>query len=95
LPEPKWHMIKPDALEWHDADDGSLVLHRSTGETHYFNLYATFILRSVKETPQTEADLLRHIAEQLGEEVDEAFIKKIRGQLWNFEEMAMVEARET
>jgi PqqD family protein of HPr-rel-A system len=95
LPEPTWHAVESDALRWHDADDGSLVFHRLTGETHYFNLYATFIFRSVQEFPRTEADLQCHIAEQLGEDVDDAFTQKIRVQLGNFEEMAILEARET
>ena len=92
MAEPKWQVADSDALNWHDLDDGCLVFHRLTGETHFFNLYATFILRTLQETPQTFDDLCHHIAHQLGEDDDASFVEKITKQLNNFEAMAIVQA---
>lgn len=94
MPELEWHVFETDALMWRDLDDGCLVYHRLTGETHFFNLYTAFILRTLQEQPRSLGDLCHHVATQLDELEDDAFVEKISQQLANFESMAMIGVRE-
>ena len=91
ISEPRLGVIPLDLMKWRDLDDGSVVFHRMTGETHFFNLYATFILRCLQEDPMTEAALVRRIYNDLGEPEDDALRGKVHRQILNFVEMAIVE----
>lgn len=68
-----------------------MLFHRLTGETHFFNLYTTFALRSLMERPMSTDGLVQHLVDQLGQPNDEDLLAQVEGMLSGFQEMGLVE----
>lgn len=74
-----------------DLDDGCLVFHRLTFETHYFNLMTTYILTQLEEKPASRNQLCTVFAEELNVPNDDELLGKIGAVVTTLDAMAMVE----
>gem|GEM_PF-2337458 len=66
-----------------------MLFHRLTGETHFFNLYATFALRSLMERPMSTDGLVQHLVDQLGQPNDEDLLGRSRACFLAFRKWAL------
>jgi len=92
VPQPaQVRLAAEGALVWHDWDDGCVVFNRATGETHFLNLWTSYLLRLIEQGPTDAAVLADRIADDLAAERDEAVATRVSKTLQNFESMALVE----
>ncbi len=82
-----------DALTWRDWDDGCVVFNRVTGETHYLDLFTSYLLRLIAASPLTEAALTETVQGDLGDAESGAFGGRIGTALRNFEALALIARR--
>lgn len=78
-------------LQWRDWEDGCSVFNRATGETHFFDLWTSYLLRLIGSEPVPVENLVAKMAGELGQEQSDALQKRVSETLENFESMALVE----
>lgn len=86
-----WTMPEAQALRWHDLEDGAIIFNRRTGESHYFNLYATYVLKLLAEGPLSEAQLRQKVAAGLSVPNDAELASRITRLIEGFEAIALID----
>ena len=87
-------MVRPASCEelvWQDWEDGCTIYNRATGETHFLDLWTSYLLRLIEAGARSEDALAEAMADDLIQDRDEAFDQKLSATLDNFESMALVE----
>ena len=80
-----------EELVWQDWDDGCTIYNRATGETHFLDLWTSYLLRLIEAESRSQEDLAAAMADDLVQDRDAAFDQKLTSTLDNFESMALVE----
>ena len=80
-----------ETLTWCDWDDGCSVFNRATGETHFFDLWTSYLLRLIGSKPMSVESLVIKMARELDQEHNAALQARVAKTLQNFEAMALVE----
>ncbi len=84
-------LASKNALTWNDWDDGCSVFNRATGETHFFDLWTSYLLRLIDSEPTTVESLARRMAQELDQQLDAALRARVFKTVQNFDSMALVE----
>ncbi|MFN3233137.1 MAG: HPr-rel-A system PqqD family peptide chaperone [Alphaproteobacteria bacterium] len=78
------------ALLWREWDDGCAVYNRATGETHFFDLWTSYLLRVIERGPVPEGALADILADELVQDLGPGLTDRIHRTVDNFSSMALV-----
>ena len=81
----------PGALVWREWEDGCVVFNRATGETHYLDLFTSYLLRLVEAGALPPDSVTATVAAELGQEPTAELEARVARALHNFETLALVE----
>ena len=57
----RWCVPSPARLKWRHWDDGSLAYHSESGQTHYLNHFAVYVLQFLMERSATAPEIAEDI----------------------------------
>jgi PqqD family protein of HPr-rel-A system len=85
----RWCVPSPARLKWRHWDDGSLAYHIESGQTHYLNQFAAYVLQFLIERPATAWEIAEDIQLAAG---DAALphVEKIPTLLEQFAELGLI-----
>jgi PqqD family protein of HPr-rel-A system len=84
-------MAVPGALVWREWEDGCVIFNRATGETHYLDLFTSFLLRLIEAGAVDPDSVSQTVAAELGEDLTPQFEARVARAMLNFETLALVE----
>lgn len=86
----RW-VTRPDArLSWREWDDGFMAYHGASGQTHYLNLFATFVLQLLAERSATAAEIAAEMRRAASTVEDVPGSERIPELLDQFAELGLI-----
>ena len=84
----RWCIPSYAHLEWRHWDDGSLAYHTESGQTHYLNNIAAYVLQFLMERPATTQEIAEDIHFAAGDAVPH--VEEISALLEQFAELGLI-----
>ena len=84
----RWCVPCPAHVKWRHWDDGSLAYHIESGQTHYLNNFAVYVLQFLMERPATASEIAEDIQLSAGATVPH--VEKIPALLEQFAELGLI-----
>lgn len=78
-------------LKWKSWEDGKLVFHTASGNTHVVNPLAASILRTLADQPTGPAEVSQRIAAEAQLENDDELLQSVEKLLANLDELGLIE----
>ena len=85
----RWCVPASAGLKWRHWDDGSLAYHIESGQTHYLNNFAVYVLQYLLERPATAPEIAEEIQHAAGD-ATVPHVDKIPGLLEQFAELGLI-----
>ena len=85
----RWCLPSPARLKWRHWDDGSLVYHIESGQTHFLNHFAVYVLQLLMEHPATAPEIVEDIQLVAGA-ATVPHVEKIPALLEQFAELGLI-----
>ena len=84
----RWCVPSSERLKWRHWEDGSLAYHIESGQTHYLNNFAVYVLHFLLERPATASEIAEDIRLAAGATVPH--VEKIPALLEQFAELGLI-----
>jgi PqqD family protein of HPr-rel-A system len=85
----RWCVPSSERLKWRHWDDGSLAYHIESGQTHYLNNFAVYVLQFLLERPATASEIAEDIQLPAGDAAV-PHVEKIPALLEQFAELGLI-----
>jgi PqqD family protein of HPr-rel-A system len=85
----RWCVPSSAHLKWRHWDDGSLAYHIESGQTHYLNSFAVYVLQFLMERPATASEIAEDI-QLAAEDGAVPHVEKIPALLEQFAEVGLI-----
>ena len=85
----RWCVPSSVRLKWQHWDDGSLAYHIESGQTHYLNPFAVYVLQFLMERPATASEIAKDI-QLAADDHTVPGVKQIPALLEQFAELGLI-----
>ena len=85
----RWCVPSSARLKWRHWDDGSLVYHVESGQTHYLNQFAVYVLQFLMDRAATAPEIAEDIQLAVGNAAVPP-VEKIPALLEQFAELGLI-----